>query len=490
MVITSFIYPPSPEILQWLAAGQLVNRLQRTVRLWVLLNKLFGSETNWAVELPHTFSYPELRSLLFAANHPSSDKKSAKQLKSECSDRTCICHQTLFSYIFAPGTYQIEAEWRSQLIHQIGLSPTELERQMQQCPFATVHRSIRHDLRYLGKMGWLQQLSSGRYQCHSPREWPIPPFQTSAGFADHISITYLSKPQSWELMRVLESISFVQPSLELIVNSLWEQLSSMTPSLQPPEAEPAQRIFIHLDYILSPEMQDRVDTYQEQVEQLWHRPPGGIVQFEYWVNESQKVQVIVYPVCLHYVRRAKYLSAYGFDPTGQLAWHNYRLDRIASDRLTVLAWGDPRIPKPLKEMWHTGQLPTPDRIQSELELAWGFNFYLKRELLIMRFPPAFARWYVDNTFRHPTFKPIAYEQIPALIHQQVPDLQERQQLLKILKNRKPMDNYYQAWIRSGDINVMMRLRDWRPNGEVIAPLSIRQCLMEEAAQELAHYQFH
>ncbi|MEB3150472.1 MAG: hypothetical protein VKL60_15855 [Sphaerospermopsis sp.] len=33
----------------------------------------------------------------------------------------------------------------------------------------------------------------------------------------------------------------------------------------------------------------------------------------------------------------------------------------------------------------------------------------------------------------------------------------------------------------------MRLRDWRPNGEVIAPLSIRQRLKEEASKELANY---
>lgn len=42
-------------------------------------------------------------------------------------------------------------------------------------------------------------------------------------------------------------------------------------------------------------------------------------------------------------------------------------------------------------------------------------------------------------------------------------------------------------IRTGDINVLMRLRDWRPNGEVIAPLSVRQQLQEEAKQELSNY---
>lgn len=42
-------------------------------------------------------------------------------------------------------------------------------------------------------------------------------------------------------------------------------------------------------------------------------------------------------------------------------------------------------------------------------------------------------------------------------------------------------------IRTGDINVLMRLREWRPQGEVIAPRSQRQQLAQEAAQELINY---
>jgi CRISPR-associated protein (TIGR03985 family) len=33
----------------------------------------------------------------------------------------------------------------------------------------------------------------------------------------------------------------------------------------------------------------------------------------------------------------------------------------------------------------------------------------------------------------------------------------------------------------------MRLRDWRPNGEVIAPIGIRNQMRQEAEQELYHY---
>jgi CRISPR-associated protein (TIGR03985 family) len=59
--------------------------------------------------------------------------------------------------------------------------------------------------------------------------------------------------------------------------------------------------------------------------------------------------------------------------------------------------------------------------------------------------------------------------------------------LKLIDRRSASDAYYAVWIRAGDINVMMRLRDWRPNGEVIAPLSLRQDIAKEVTQELAHY---
>ena len=38
---------------------------------------------------------------------------------------------------------------------------------------------------------------------------------------------------------------------------------------------------------------------------------------------------------------------------------------------------------------------------------------------------------------------------------------------------------YCAWVRAENINVMMRLRDWKPNREVIAPVSLRPRIAEE-----------
>ncbi|KAF3890577.1 MULTISPECIES: TIGR03985 family CRISPR-associated protein [Nostocales] len=483
MTENSFL-PPTPEILQWLAAGQLANRLQRSLRLWVLINKLYSSQTNWVNKLPTPFTYSQLRDCLFAYRHPKSDRINAQDITAQCSDRNCICHQTFSEIVFEQNFHLSVDKWQQSIIQLTGMSEEELQKALQQHPFATVHRSLRDDLKQLVRLGWLQITEIQKYRSVLIKDLPTPPTQTTP----ELSLFSLDLAQTWELLQILESIAFVQPNLSLIIGKLWEQIASSSASRGLYAKDPHQRIFLHLDYILSPQMQDRVDNYQEQLEQLWRKSSGSVVQFEYWIAATEsKVKVTVYPVCLHYRRRAKYLSAYGTDPDNNVAWHNYRLDRIACDRLQLLAWNDPLIPTILKQMWQTGNLPIPSDVDRELKDAWGLNFYLKKEWLILRFPKEFAKWYVENTIRHPTFCEVSYNQLPKLIAQNISNEQERQQLLEIISQRSKDDAYYNAWIRDGDINVLMRLREWRPKGEVIAPLSIRRQMIAEVAQELANY---
>jgi len=356
-----------------------------------------------------------------------------------------------------------------------------LSRMLKQSPFATVHRSIRDDLAHLAELGWLNREGSGRFCTVRSQDWP--PLSEPLSGRSQAPLSSLSVSQTWEVLRALESIAFVQPNLEVIIQSLWDQLA--VPLQKNAYAEPERRIFVHLDYILSESMQEHVDTLQEQVEQLW-RDGSGIIQFDYSLKTSEK-RMTVYPVCLHYARRAKYLSAYGPDPEGALGWHNYRLDRIVSERLTMVDWADSQVPKPLKNQYKAGKLPTSAAVSEALTEAWGFNFYLPRALLIMRFPPDFAQWYVHQSDRHATFQPIAYKQLPALIKQEITDAKARKAVLHILSSRDPNDAYYRAWIRVGDINIVMRLRDWRPAGEVIAPLALRQQMHQESEAELSHY---
>lgn len=466
---------PSPEVLNSLAKGRLADRLQRSIRLWVLLHRLYG-ETHWAHWLPQPFRYADLRDRLFAPTHGRSETAGIEALSVDC-DRTCICQRSLETWLAESALPDSVFDWQQQVIKLTHIAPEHLKELLKQSPFATVHRSIRDDLAQLAEMGWLKREGAGRFSPVRSPDWPKLPGRSPE------PLSHLSVSQTWEMLRALESIAFVQPNLEVIIQSLWDQLT--VPLQQNAYAEPEKRIFVHLDYILSAAMQEHVDTLQEQVEQLW-RDGGGIIQFDYSLKTSEKCMT-VYPVCLHYARRAKYLSAYGLDPEGVLGWHNYRLDRIVSEQLKMVDWDDSQVPKSLRTRYKARKLPTSADVSEALTEAWGFNFYLPRALLIMRFPPDFAQWYVHQSDRHATFQPIAYEKLPTLIEQEIEDSKVRKATLNILSKRDPKDAYYRVWIRLGDINIVMRLRDWRPAGEVIAPLALRQQMHQESEAELSHY---
>lgn len=481
-----FTYPPTPEILQWLAAGQLGNRMVRSLRLWVLLSKLYGPPSPWGRDWEEGFAYSQLRDRLFSSTHSTRERLAQNQSVPTCNDWDCICHRTFQELVTEAGESDWEGDWREETIRLTGLTPSQLEAIGQGCPFATVHRTLRDDLKHLAELGWLQWASRGSYKCIPPTEWPAPPHRWRGGPTE--SPITLSAAQFRELLPLLEDISFIQPNLELLIQSFWDASGSANPDISGAGACESRRIFIHLDYILPPALQDRVDTYQEQLERLWRTASSGVVRFEYEVSGSQTRWVSTYPVCLHYVRRAKYLSAWGETPDGEMGWHNFRLDRIVSPRLTVLVWGDPQVPKLLRTMRRNGELPGSEEVAAELEGAWGFNFYLPRKLLLLRFPRGFADRYVDNTVRHLTFKPVAYGDVGDLVRKYMSQAEGRDRLLRVLASRSPEDAYYRAWIRLGDINVLMRLRDWRPKGEVILPLSVRQQMADEARLELSFYQ--
>lgn len=479
-----FEYGPQPVILHELSAGQLSSRWQRAIRLWWLLRSLYGSPQPWGEALPQPFRYKDLRSLLFAPSHGMQDQAALEGLVANCSGTACLCQRSLRALLLAADPALDLESWMAQMAKYTGIAIADWERALAIAPFAVVHRSIRDDLKALVQLGWLRQVERGQFAAIALGDLPQ--------LSEHLPMpaaTTLTPAETWDLLRVLEEVAFVQPQLHVVIHRLWEQVSQSSSRRSRWSAEPEKRIFIQLDYILPTEMQEQVDTYQYEIEQLWQQPDGGMMQFETWLpREQRRATVTVYPVCLHYARRAKYLSAYGINPDGKLGWHNYRLDRIASERLTVLIWGDPRVPRALKAMRDRGELPTPSQVQAALEEAWGFNFYLPKAWLLMRFSPWFARWYVDGTERHPTFERVDDGALRSLITQYVP-LAEQAQVQRVVAAQNPQDGwYYAGWVRLGDINVVMRLRDWRPQGEVIAPWQLRQQMKAEAAQEGRYYQ--
>ncbi|MCJ2542416.1 TIGR03985 family CRISPR-associated protein [Thermostichus vulcanus] len=474
--MSQFELPLTLEILRWLAGGQLAGRLERAVRLWVLLHCLYG-EQQWQ-ELPETFGYAHIRDQLFSPRHPKQDPEVNSGIPSSlpCPEASCICRRPLSFWLTDPN---LLAALKSEI--------PDLETLLLSRPFQKTHRTLRKELDFLKDQGWIQQIqanstSRANFRRRALGDHPQPlPSTASLPLSDH---------QLQKIYHILNDVAFVHPNVEILLSEIWGKHKALQ-----------QRIFVQFEYILSPEQQEQVDEYHNQLETLWANPEPGMIRFDYATRQQGIRSILTYPVCLFYARRAKYLTAFGERPSlasselhhpagaRKIGWYNFRLDRIQSPLLSIVPWSDPMIPPELMALKQRNQLPSPEDVQTEWEAAWGSDFYLPKALLILRFPPDFARRYVDNTERHPTFKPIAYERIPALVKKEITDPKEQEYILQVLQHRPKTDRYFRAYVRVGDTNLTMRLRDWRSNGEVIAPLAYREQMRQEAEVECQFYRF-
>jgi len=80
------------------------------------------------------------------------------------------------------------------------------------------------------------------------------------------------------------------------------------------------------------------------------------------------------------VQRAVYLCAFGQTPRRKSGWNNYRWIRF--NKMTHLG-GRPSILN-FSESF-TRKTYSPDYIQEQMAKAWGFDFYLPRKLMLLRF---------------------------------------------------------------------------------------------------------
>jgi CRISPR-associated protein (TIGR03985 family) len=112
--------------------------------------------------------------------------------------------------------------------------------------------------------------------------------------------------------------------------------------------------------------------------------------------------------------------------------------------------------------------------------------------MLLRFNRDFSDRYIQDTERHATFEPIDFKTAKNLLEQQSklkPSSAkgQKEQLIKIL-NRNTEDPLYQMDYRVGDNTVIMRLRAWGPNVEVIYPWSLRQRMKEDMEQTWRLYE--
>lgn len=447
---------PHVELLQWLAQGSLKQKLLRAIRLWVWLRSLYGSG-GACVVLDDAFTYAQWRSAFFSSSHTKGEEVP------KLHDRNCPCAKTTKEWLFNQTTGIVAEQWQESLFAYIGIEKSKLDEILNQRLFAVTRRSLQGDLEILADLGWLLYKQEKYYRV---TEFPPCPITSRDAI-------YSSKLNAYEL-------NFLHEDLVEIAENHSHEINGI------------QRFFLKVDYVIPRLTLDLVGEWQYKLRQIWNQTPVPPVKLSYAsAKATTLVNCIVYPVCIYYMQRAVYLCAYGESPDRQSEWYNFRLDRI--QKMTSLSWNNPRrLPLNLQQKYHSRTLPSPEYIALEMSKAWGFDFYLPAQLILLRFDQDFSDRYIKGTERHDTFAPISYQQAQRLIKREVKQARKQQALLEIIAHRSPVDAYYQVFIRyqdqnRRDNNVIMRLRAWRPQCEVIFPWDLRQSMAFDVAKEYQLY---
>ncbi|BAY83087.1 hypothetical protein NIES267_25730 [Calothrix parasitica NIES-267] len=440
---------PHVELLQWFARGSLKQNLLRSIRLWVWLETLYGEpEKRLPLDLEAGFTYAQWRDLFFTSTHPKGEKVPKH------NDVNCLCAKTTAEWLFNSQTGIIEVNWKKSLLSHVGIDESKLNIFLEQCLFKVTRRSLQADLEILESLGWLVYKN---HKYYGIQEYPLH-FQNKVA---------------------ADEFNFLHEDLVGIAQNHSQEIAAI------------QRFFVHLDYVIPKSTIDLVENWQWELKELWKQTPVPPIQITYnSAKIKNTIDCIVYPICIYYVQRAVYLCAFGDNPKHDNYWYNFRLDRIQGIR--SLKWKNSGISQQLKQRYQQKTLPNPSEITLKMSQAWGFDFYLPSKLMSLRFDRDFAERYIKGTERHDTFKQISYQETRNLIKQQIQQPQQKKLLLETLDNRSPEDAYYQAFIRykdktERDNNVIMRLRAWRPNCEILLPVELRNEMIEEVDSEAKFY---
>ena len=453
---------PHPHLLQQLAKGSLeqIHNLTRAIRLWAFLRWLY-SDKGYAA-LGDRFTYTDWRKAFFTETHK--DEKQEDIFKHQ--DPNCACLKKTKQWLL-----ELEVpldEWLDSLQKQIPLSNSELEKLLEERLFAQVRKSLQSDFTLLVNRNCLQTVKnvSGRstYYC---RVEELPIF-TEAEYP-HKNLS--PKKQAY-VAGALGMFSFLDPAYPLLAEEFSEDID-----------EDNHRVFMYVDYVVpeSSPTQDAVDDIQSELQEIWDSgeiPPLLLTYHSAHLNQIK--ECAVYPVCIYFMERAKYLCAYGSTPEGEINWHKYRLDRIISKCIETLEWNDPRVPQLLREKSEDDQLPTPNTVNDKLKEAWGCDFYKESALMILRFEQYFHERYIKGISIHDTFSAINCETATKLIKQYTSNPEQRQAILEVFHSRPDTDAYYKVNYRVTDYYVVRWLRALGSKVEVLLPWNLRQ----EMAQEI------
>lgn len=449
---------PHPKLLQQLANGSLdqSHNLARAIRLWVFLRWLYSDQGQTVIG--DSFTYSDWRQAFFTETHK--DEKQADILNHQ--DSNCACIKTTRQWLL-----ELEVsidEWRYSLQKEISIHNSDLDNLLEERLFSQVRKSLQSDFDLLASRNCLQRVNSltGRSK-HYRRVETLP---ISSNSENATANNYLTPKAQAYVAGALGMFSFLDPSYPLFAEQISEYVD-----------EDHHRVFLYVDYVVpeSSPKQDAVDEIQGELQEVWDS--GKIVPLlltYHSAHQNQIKECVVYPVCIYFMERAKYLCAYGSTPKGEINWYKYRLDRIISKRLEMLNWQDTRVPQLLREKYEDNHLPTPKIVNAKLKEAWGCDFYKPKILMILRLNENFHQGYIQGISIHETFKSLNYEQVTRLIKQNTPNPKQRQDLLEVLQSRPTTDAYYQVYYRDTDYYVIRWLRALGSKVEILLPWELRQ----------------
>lgn len=448
MLDQSFDYLPTVDLLNYLVPGVLSQKgnLAKAVRLWVILRSLYGdlSPESEPAEDPW-FNNAQWRDRFLTTQHR------AKSLR---------------DWLFSDQPIN-ETQWQQEFSKRYG----ELELETRLAPFQIDDRTLRNDFVTLEKLGWLQSSGTGsqrRYCKASP--WPDLPWV--APLTD------------------LTSTHFIPNDLATVVDHFPQPING------------TQRFILDVEYIVPQSISRHIDHLIQTLKTLWQQTPVPPIQLIYRSIRyyEAEFEIITYPVCIYYFQRAPYLFGFGQTPQQisegnleQPSWYDYRLDRILE--LQPLSWADPSIP----QEWQSparSQVPprqfdekTPDYVQQEVAAALGVEIHRPIEPLLLRFERYFYGNYIANTERAKLFVEMGFEQAEKRFQSDPATRAQNLSLASWFRDRPRHKSsvFCLTQHRAGDNNVIMRLRAWGPNVEVLLPLNLRQRMTDDMQETWTLY---
>jgi CRISPR-associated protein (TIGR03985 family) len=437
---SSFDYLPTVDLLDYLSPGVLGQKgnLLKAVRLWVMLRSLYG---DLSLELPdedNWFSNAQWRDAFL---------------------QPTVAVKNLRQWLFEDRPAVNEQQWRQGFTRRYGV--VDIDTSLS--PFQVDDRTLRNDFATLEKLGWLQSSGTG-----SQRRY--------CKVSDFPDLPWIVLPTE------LTSTHFIPNDLSSVVDHFPQPINGI------------QRFILDVEYIISQTVSRQVDRLLEDLKQLWQQTPVPPVRLIYRSIRyyETEFEIITYPVCIYYFQRAPYLFAFGQTPQ-QLdagnpdapSWYDYRLDRILD--LQPLNWKNASLPTAWlsKSRVSSKSLPqlfaekTPDFVQQEVAAALGVEIHRPIAPLLLRFERYFYGNYIANTERAKLFTEMGFEQAEKRF-QADPSVASLSLAPWFAdRPRHKASVFCLAQHRLGDNNVVMRLRAWGPNVEVLLPLSLRQRMADD-----------